>query len=207
MNSQAQHWIDSINWDKVGGLIPGIIQHHRTGQVLMLGYLSPESIEKTLATGLVTFFSRSRQQLWTKGETSGHTLELVDLALDCDVDTLLIQANPNGPTCHKGITSCFGEHPPPQVGFLATLDALIRARTSAAPDTSYTARLLNEGVDRCAQKVGEEGVEVALAAVSQSTEALLEESADLIYHLLVLLRAKNLELDDAIAVLQQRHSD
>lgn len=196
---------ESLDWHKGDGLIPAIVQDARSGKVLMLGYMSPESLDKTRETKRVTFFSRSRKQLWTKGETSGHTLELIDIAIDCDRDTFLIQAVPHGPTCHTGSTSCFGEPYWPSVGFLAELQALIERRKHASPDSSYTARLLDQGIKRCAQKVGEEGVEVALAAVANDRKELVDESADLVYHLLVLLAANDLALDDVLKTLRSRH--
>jgi len=206
MNENKDDLASRMDWDKGQGLLPAIVQHARTGQVLMLGYMSEESLDKTLKTGLVTFFSRSREQLWTKGETSGHTLELVDIVEDCDQDTLLVQALPQGPTCHRGTRTCFGEQAPPLLGFLADLEEIIEQRKSASAESSYTAKLLTEGIQRCAQKVGEEGVEVALAAVANDSEELLGESADLIYHLLIVLAARDLTLDRVIERLQQRHS-
>ena len=197
---------ESLSWEKGNGLIPAIVQDARSGKVQMLGYMSPESLKKTRETGLVTFFSRSRNQLWTKGETSGHTLELVDIAIDCDRDTLLIQALPHGPTCHTGSTTCFGEQPWPNIGFLTELEALVESRKHAAPDSSYTAKLFGQGIKRCAQKVGEEGVEVALAATANNRTELVEESADLLYHLLVLLSASETRLDDVLKVLRTRHA-
>ena len=198
--------LKEIDFEKGDGLVPAIIQDATTQQVLMLGYMSPESVAKTLDTQKVTFFSRSRQALWTKGETSGHVLNLVSLELDCDKDTLLVKANPIGPTCHEGTTSCFGDEGPQGVGFLGYLDNLVKSRVGQSVEESYTAKLLAGPLHRAAQKVGEEGVETALAAVAESDEALLGESADLLYHLIVLLRAKGLSLTDAIDVLQSRHS-
>lgn len=198
--------LDQIDFDKGEGLVPAIVQNTETQQVLMLGYMSRESVAKTLDSQKVTFFSRSRQTLWTKGETSGNILNLVSMTLDCDHDTLLILARPEGPTCHEGTVSCFGEEGPQGIGFLAYLDDVIKSRANASPDDSYTAKLLSGPLRRAAQKVGEEGVETALAAVAEDEEALLGESADLLYHLIVLLRAKGLSLNDAIKVLQSRHS-
>lgn len=193
--------IATLAFAKQDGLLPAIVQHAASGQVLMLGYMNREALGKTLATGKVTFYSRSRGCLWTKGETSGHVLDLVSIESDCDDDTLLVQALPHGPTCHLGRASCFAAAPE---NFLATLDALVKARASDAPADSYTGKLFAAGVRRIAQKVGEEGVETALAAVAQDDQALLGEAADLIYHLLVLLRARGLGLADAVAVLAQR---
>lgn len=195
---------NELDWAKSDGLLPAVIQDARDGRVLMLGYMNAEALEKTLASGQVTFYSRSKQRLWTKGETSGNMLELVDVATDCDRDTLLIQAIPQGPTCHLGSSTCFGETAWPPVGLLARLQGLIESRREADPQHSYTARLLQGDLARCAQKVGEEGVETALAAVTgQKLEA---EAADLIYHLLVLLSASNSGLDQVLAELQQRRA-
>lgn len=194
--------IEALAFAKQDGLLPAIVQHAQTGQVLMLGYMNRDALDKTLATGKVTFYSRSRQCLWTKGETSGHVLELVRIESDCDHDTLLVQALPHGHTCHLDRPSCFPTAPE---NFLASLDALVKARAVDAPSDSYTGKLFAAGVRRIAQKVGEEGVETALAAVVQDDAALLGESADLLYHLLVLLRARGLGLADAVAVLAQRH--
>jgi len=194
--------LEALAFAKQDGLLPAIVQHAGSGQVLMLGYMNREALNKTLATGKVTFYSRSRQSLWTKGESSGHVLDLVSIESDCDHDTLLVQALPHGPTCHLGRSSCFPTAPE---NFLATLDALVKDRAVNALPDSYTGKLFASGVRRIAQKVGEEGVETALAAVAQDDEALLGEAADLLYHLLVLLRARGLGLADALAVLAQRH--
>lgn len=196
---------DSLDWSKADGLLPAIVQHWQDGRVLMLGYMNREALVATRASGHVTFYSRSKQRLWTKGERSGHVLELHDLRADCDADTLLVLAAPHGPTCHRGTESCFGDVVAPQLSFLGQLDALVARRDSERPDGSYTTRLFDAGPRRIAQKVGEEGVETALAAVAQDDEALLGESADLIYHLLVLLRARGLGLADAVQVLRRRH--
>ena len=193
--------IDALAWDKQGGLLPAIVQDAATLRVLMLGYMSRESLRATLATGKVTFFSRSKGRLWTKGESSGHVLSLVSIETDCDADTLLVQARPQGPTCHLGTASCFPDAPGDA---LAELDALIASRERERPESSYTTRLFEGGVRRIAQKVGEEGVETALAAVAQEDDALLGEAADLLYHLTVLLRARGLSLADARRVLAAR---
>jgi phosphoribosyl-ATP pyrophosphohydrolase/phosphoribosyl-AMP cyclohydrolase len=194
--------IEALAFAKHDGLLPAIVQHAASGQVLMLGYMNRTALDRTLATGKVTFYSRSRQCLWTKGETSGHVLDLVRIESDCDHDTVLVQALPYGPTCHIGRPSCFPDAPE---NFLATLDALVKERAANAPPDSYTGKLFAAGVRRIAQKVGEEGVETALAAVAQDDDVLRGEAADLIYHLLVLLRARGLGLADAVAVLAQRH--
>jgi phosphoribosyl-ATP pyrophosphohydrolase/phosphoribosyl-AMP cyclohydrolase len=178
----------SIDWAKGDGLVPAIVQDADTGRVLMLGYMDRAALATTLARGDVTFYSRSRQRQWTKGETSGNTLRLVSVEADCDGDTLLVQARPQGPTCHLGRASCFPQAPG---NFLAELDGLVRRRAAERPEGSYTTRLFNGGIRRIAQKVGEEGVETALAGVVQDDDALLGEAADLAYHLLVLLRARH----------------
>lgn len=193
--------IESLAWDKQGGLLPAIVQDAATLRVLMLGYMDRAALQATLDSGRVTFYSRSRQRLWTKGESSGHVLELVALEADCDADTLLLQVRPQGPTCHLGRTSCFAQAPGDG---LAELDALIAQRERERPQGSYTTRLFEGGIRRIAQKVGEEGVETALAAVAQDADALLGEASDLLYHLLVLLRARGLALDDVRRVLAAR---
>lgn len=194
--------VDGLAWGKQDGLLPAIVQDADTLRVLMLGYMDRAALQATLESGRVTFFSRSRQRLWTKGETSGHFLGLVSVESDCDHDTLLVRARPNGPTCHLGYASCFADAPG---DFLAELDALIERRNRERPEGSYTTRLFASGVRQIAQKVGEEGVETALAAVVQDDAALCGEAADLLFHLQVLLRARGLSLADATAVLQQRH--
>ncbi len=192
-----------LDWSKGDGLLPAIVQDAATLRVLMLGYMTREALEATLASGKVTFYSRSKQRLWTKGESSGHVLEMRAIEADCDNDTLLIRAVPHGPTCHLQRTSCFADAPG---SFLAELDALVARRERERPAGSYTTRLFDEGVRRIAQKVGEEGVETALAAVAQDEAALLGESADLLYHLLVLLRSRGLGLGDVEALLAARHA-
>ena len=197
--------IKNINWKKGNGLVPAIVQDASTEQVLMLGYMNAESLEKTQETGLVTFYSRSRKTLWTKGETSGNTLKFISIAMDCDQDTLLVRALPAGPTCHEGTVSCFGDKGPQGLGFLAKLESLIEERKTADPESSYTAKLLQGPLHKAAQKVGEEGVETALAAIAETDDGLVYESADLIYHLMVLLSAKDIKLADVIKELQTRH--
>lgn len=182
--------VESLAWDKQAGLLPVIVQAVDSLQVLMLGYMSRDSLAATLATGKVTFFSRSRQRLWTKGETSGNALELVSIEADCDRDTLLVVARPSGPTCHLGTASCFPHAPSDAVG---ELDAVIASRKNGAAGASYTRTLFDAGLTRIAQKVGEEGVETALAAVTADDAGLRGEAADLTYHLLVLLRARGLD--------------
>ncbi len=194
--------INSLDWEKQGGLLPAVVQDVSNGRVLMLGYMNREAIAATLETGHVTFWSRSKERLWTKGETSGNALILVRIETDCDRDALLVTAKPNGPTCHLGQVSCFAEAPS---NFLADLDALIREREFDRPDDSYTARLFKSGTRGIAQKVGEEAVEVALAAVAEDESALAGEAADLLYHLAVLLRSRGLSMHDAVKVLEDRH--
>lgn len=198
---------ERINWEKVGGLVPAIVQDFQSSQVLMMGYMNPEALAKTTETGLVTFFSRTKAQLWTKGETSGNGLRLVNMALDCDSDTLLVKVNPQGPTCHKGTTTCWDgdEQEETQLVWLHQLERLLAERKNADPESSYTASLYARGTKRISQKVGEEGVEVALAATSGDKAELVCESADLIYHLLVLLQDQGLSFNDVINKLKERH--
>ncbi|QCO67798.1 bifunctional phosphoribosyl-AMP cyclohydrolase/phosphoribosyl-ATP diphosphatase HisIE [Luteimonas yindakuii] len=193
--------IDSLDWNKSGGLLPAVVQDADSLRVLMLGYMDRQALQATCATRQVTFFSRSRNRLWTKGETSGNTLELVAIETDCDSDALLVRARPRGPTCHLGRASCFVDAPH---DVMAALDALVASRVDAPADASYTARLFAGGVRRIAQKVGEEGVETALAAVAEGDGALLGEAADLLYHLVVLLRARGLGWADVQRVLAAR---
>ncbi|MET0935337.1 MAG: bifunctional phosphoribosyl-AMP cyclohydrolase/phosphoribosyl-ATP diphosphatase HisIE [Luteibacter sp.] len=190
---------------KGDGMLPAIVQHARTGEVLMLGYMDEAALAKTRETGLVTFFSRSKQRLWTKGETSGDTLSLVDARLDCDADTILVRAIPAGPTCHNGTTSCFGNDVAPPLGFLGELDALVASRHAERPEGSYTTKLFEGGIRRIAQKVGEEGVETALAAVAEDDDALIGEAADLVFHLMVVLRARGIGFDAVAEKLSARH--
>ena len=196
---------ERLDWVKMDGLIPAIVQHAATGEVRMLGYMDRIALDATIDDKLVTFHSRSRGGPWRKGETSGNLLDLVDIRLDCDRDALLILATPRGPTCHTGSASCFGDAGAPGVGFIATLDALVASRGSADPATSYTAQLLAEGPARAAQKVGEEGVETALAGRCGDDAELSSEAADLVYHLTVLLRARGLGWDAVVDELTRRH--
>ncbi|NRF14055.1 bifunctional phosphoribosyl-AMP cyclohydrolase/phosphoribosyl-ATP diphosphatase HisIE [Vibrio coralliilyticus] len=203
VNSLAER----INWDKVDGLVPAIVQDFQSSQVLMMGYMNQDALAKTGETGQVTFFSRTKQRLWTKGETSGNVLQLVNMQLDCDNDTLLVKVNPIGPTCHLGNTTCWDVDPQEesQMVWLHQLEQLLAARKSADPDSSYTANLYSRGTKRISQKVGEEGVEVALAATSGDKAELVCESADLIYHLLVLLQDQGLSINDVVNKLKERH--
>lgn len=192
---------DVLAWDKQDGLLPAIVQDADSRQVLMLGYMSREALAKTVDTRQVTFFSRSKGRLWTKGESSGHVLSLVSIETDCDRDTLLVLARPQGPTCHLGTASCFPNAPADTLG---ALQALIRTRHAERPAGSYTTKLFDAGIKRIAQKVGEEGLETALAAVAEDDAPLLGEAADLLYHLVVLLQARGLSLADALRVLESR---
>ena len=201
----TQNDIETLDWDKNAGLIPAVIEDAVSGRVLMLAYMNRESLQKTLETKRVTFFSRSKGRLWMKGATSGNFLNLVDLAADCDKDTLLVTVNAEGPACHLGTTSCFGDLQS-RWQFLRDLEVLLASRKGADPATSYTASLYARGTKRIAQKVGEEGVETALAATVHDREKLRNEAADLVYHLLVLLQAENLELADVIDILRERHA-
>ena len=194
--------LQALDWAKGDGLLPAIVQDANNLRVLMLGYMNAEALAATRASGHVTFYSRSKQRLWKKGETSGHVLELVSIQADCDNDTLLVVAHPRGPTCHLQRDSCFADAP---ASFIADLDALVAQRERERPSGSYTTKLFDEGIRRIAQKVGEEGVETALAAVVQDDAAVLGESADLVFHLLVLLHARGLSLRDVSSLLQARH--
>lgn len=195
----------SINVDFSRGLVPAVVQDADTALVLMLGYMNEEALSHTLESGHVTFYSRSKQRLWTKGESSGHVLELVSIHADCDADTLLILARPRGPTCHNGTVTCFGDFPGPELAFIGELGRLVAQRQQQRPTGSYTTRLFDAGTRRIAQKVGEEGVETALAAVAQDRDALLGEAADLVFHLLVLLRDRDLGLNELASTLRARH--
>lgn len=201
--------VESLDWNKGDGLLPAVVQDARTGKVLMLGYMNREALRQTLGEKRVTFYSRTKQRLWTKGETSGNFLHLVDAAVDCDNDTILITAQPDGPTCHNGTDSCFGDAigtTATRLAFLSQLESVIEKRVSERPEGSYTARLWADGPTRMAQKVGEEGVEVALAAVTQSEDKLVGEAADLLFHLTLLLKSRQLSLGDVVAELERRHA-
>ena len=193
-----------LDWEKTDGMLPAVVQHAVSGEVLMLGYMDRDALAKTEASGKVTFFSRSKQRLWTKGETSGHFLNVVSITPDCDNDTLLVLADPIGPTCHTGSSSCFGDSSH-QWLFLYQLEQLLASRKTADPASSYTAKLYASGTKRIAQKVGEEGVETALAATVNDREELTNEASDLMYHLLVLLQDQDLDLTTVIENLRARH--
>lgn len=192
-----------IDWAKGDGLIPAVIQDARSLRVLMLGYMNQEALQKTLDSGLVTFFSRTKQRIWQKGETSGHVLRARDIKLDCDQDTLLVMAEPEGPTCHFGTQTCWGDPNEPSIAMLADLAVTIHQRRLKPEPGSYTAKLFEAGIARIAQKVGEEGVETALAASTKS-DTLANEAADLLYHLLVLLEATDTDLLTVMKILQER---
>ena len=193
-----------LDWDKTQGMMPVIVQHFVSGEVLMHGYMTPAALEKTLAEDKVTFFSRTKNRLWTKGETSGNFLQVVSITPDCDNDTLLVLADPIGPTCHLGTTSCFSPAVP-EWTFLYQLEQLLASRKTADPESSYTARLYASGTKRIAQKVGEEGVETALAATVNDRDELTNEASDLVYHLMVLLQDQDLDFSAVINNLRDRH--
>ncbi|WP_286235218.1 bifunctional phosphoribosyl-AMP cyclohydrolase/phosphoribosyl-ATP diphosphatase HisIE [Thalassotalea sediminis] len=202
ITQENQH---ELAWQKMDNMIPAIVQHHKTGAVLMQGFMNSEALSATLTSKKTTFYSRSQQGLWVKGETSGHYLHVKQVITDCDRDSLLVTCEPIGPTCHLGTESCFPEQPLSQQNFLSQLEQVIAQRKNETADKSYTAALFAKGTTKIAQKVGEEGVEVALAAVAETKEDLLGECADLFYHTLVLLRDQNIELREVMQVLQDRH--
>jgi phosphoribosyl-ATP pyrophosphohydrolase/phosphoribosyl-AMP cyclohydrolase len=200
-----------MDYQKLNGLVPAIIQDATTDTVLMLGFMNAEALEKTRKEGIVTFFSRTRNRLWTKGEESGNFLHVVEILKDCDKDTLLIKANPAGPVCHTGSDTCFNETNTPHqeplgIEFISELQELIQTRKDQLPEGSYTTSLFKEGINKIAQKVGEEAVELVIEAKDDNDELFLNEAADLVYHLLVLLSAKGKDIKDVTAVLEQRHS-
>ena len=197
----------NIDFEKCGGLVPAIIQDADTKTVLMLGYMNEEAYEKTLSTGLVTFYSRSRQCLWTKGETSNNFLHLVDIKVDCDNDTLLVKVHPDGPTCHKGTDTCWGEdNEASPLLFLSELSNFIEKRHQEMPEGSYTTSLFRDGLNRMAQKVGEEALELVIEATNGTNERLVYEGSDMLYHLIVLLTHKGLRIEDMAAELRERHN-
>ena len=201
--------VTRVDFAKGDGLVPAIVQDAATGAVLMLAYMNRNALEQTLARKRAVFYSRSKQRLWEKGETTGHTLDVVDIVHDCDNDTLLITANPRGPACHNGTLTCFGDEPRSAatgIAFLAKLEGVIAQRATEKPEASYTARLLDKGVARVAQKVGEEGVELALAGVNEPEQKVVGEAADLLFHVLVLLRARGIALREVVRELESRHA-
>ena len=197
--------IATLDWDKAHGLLPALVQDRGSGEVLMLGYMNRQAFVATIDSGFVTFFSRSKQRLWQKGETSGNRLAKPAMYKDCDNDSLLVLAEPQGPTCHLGTRSCF-DAPPPPIAWLSELSAIISERAGSDDASSYTRQLLNAGTARIAQKIGEEGVELALAAVSRDTEGCVEEAADLVYHLAVLMELRGFGWRDVVERLRERHT-
>ena len=195
----------TLDFEKMGGLIPAIIQDNNTNKVLMLGFMNEEALEQTLSSGKVTFFSRTKNRLWMKGETSGNTLSVVSITPDCDNDTLLVKAIPAGPVCHKGTDTCFGEKNEEDILFLKYLQNFIERRRHEMPEGSYTTTLFQKGINRMAQKVGEEAVETVLEATNGTEDRLIYEASDLIYHLIVLLTSKGLRIDDLARELKKRH--
>ncbi len=201
--------VEQLDWAKGDGLLPAIVQDARSGAVLMLGFMNRDALRTTLAEKRVTFWSRTRQRLWTKGETSGHWIEADSVTMDCDRDTLLVIGRPAGPVCHTGAPDCFPGRPDTvatELAFLEKLEGIIAARIADAPESSYTAKLHARGPLRVAQKVGEEGLEVALAAVGADDAQVVGESADLVFHLLLLLKSRGLSLRDVVRELEQRHA-
>jgi phosphoribosyl-ATP pyrophosphohydrolase/phosphoribosyl-AMP cyclohydrolase len=196
----------NLDFNKMNGLVPAIIQDNSTGKVLMLGFMNEEAYNKTSTDKLVTFYSRTKNRLWTKGEESGNFLDVVSITADCDNDTLLIKVSPRGPVCHTGADTCFNESNTDGLQFLKFLQDLIDGRKASMPEGSYTTKLFNKGINKIAQKVGEEAVELVIEAKDQNDDLFLNEAADLMYHLLVLLTAKNYRIEDVIAVLKSRHS-
>ena len=206
MSLMKQEQLASLDWAKVDNLMPVVVQNQVSGKVLMLGYVNEASLAATLETGKMTFFSRTKQRLWCKGEESGNFLNVVEISSDCDNDTLLAIVNPIGPTCHLGNETCFKNEKEPSLSFISDLEQVIKSRKGADPKSSYTASLYARGTKRISQKVGEEGVEVALAAMAKDMDELTCESADLLYHLTVLLQNEGLSLADVAAKLVERHS-
>ena len=194
-----------LDFEKMGGLIPAIVQDNNTNKVLMLGFMNEEAYEETKETGKVTFFSRTKNRLWMKGETSGNTLQVVSMMVDCDNDTILIKANPAGPVCHTGADTCFGEKNVEDIMFLKYLQDFIEQRCQEMPEGSYTTSLFLKGVNRMAQKVGEEAVETVIEATNGTEDGFIYEASDLIYHLIVLLTSKGLRLEDLARELKKRH--
>ncbi len=197
--------IKKINFTKLNGLVPVVVQDNHTLQVLMVGFMNEEALHLTLASSKVTFYSRTKQRIWQKGETSGHFLNVVDMFLDCDEDSILILANPVGPTCHTGSLSCFQKHELPPLSHIGYLDKIISERILYPQDNSYTNQLIAKGLNKVAQKVGEEGVEVVIAALAETQDEYLGEMTDLIYHMLVLMHVKKVSLKDIAAVIAERH--
>jgi len=197
----------SLNFDKMGGILPAIIQDAQTNEVLMLGFMNKEAYEKTTSEGLVTFYSRTKERLWTKGEESGNFMEVVEILEDCDADTLLIRANPRGPACHTGKRTCFGETVQDGLSFLHKLQALLQSRKEELPEDSYTANLFRSGPRKIAKKVGEEAAELVIEAMDSEDEKFLNETADLLFHMMILLVDRGYKLEDVVKILAERHQD
>ncbi len=195
----------TLDFNKMGGILPAIIQDARSNRVLMLGFMNSEAYEKTLDEGRVTFYSRTKERLWTKGEESGNFLNLVDITPDCDNDTLLVRVNPEGPACHTGQESCFGIDSDGGLDFIAELEEILRSRKQEMPEDSYTAKLFSHGINKIAKKLGEEAVELVIEAKDSDDERLLEEAADLLFHMLILLIERGYALEDVVRVLRGRH--
>jgi phosphoribosyl-ATP pyrophosphohydrolase/phosphoribosyl-AMP cyclohydrolase len=198
--------VSEVDFNKDNGLVPVVIQDNATHKVLMLGYMNAEALNRTMEDGKVTFFSRSKQRLWTKGETSNNYINVVEILIDCDADTLLVKGDPQGPTCHRGDDTCFKERNISGIGFLDDLTAIIKERRTKTPDESYIAHLFSKGLNKIAQKVGEEAIEVVIEAKDNDKDLFLNESADLLFHYMVLLEAKNHSLDDVVSILKERHN-
>ena len=195
----------SLNFDKMGGILPAIIQDAQTNEVLMLGFMNQEAYEKTLSEGKVTFYSRTRERLWTKGEESGNFMDVVEILEDCDADTLLVWVNPLGPACHTGMRTCFGETVRDNLSFLQKLQALLQTRKEELPENSYTAKLFREGPRKIAKKLGEEAAELVIEAMDSDDECLLNEAADLLFHMTILLVDRGYRLEDVAKILADRH--
>ena len=195
----------SLNFDKMGGILPAIIQDAQTNEVLMLGFMNQEAYEKTVSEGKVTFYSRTRERLWTKGEESGNFMDVVEILEDCDADTLLIRANPQGPACHTGMRTCFGETVQDNLSFLQNLQALLQSRKEELPENSYTAKLFRQGPRKIAKKLGEEAAELVIEAMDSDDECFLNEAADLLFHMTILLVDRGYRLEDVAKILADRH--
>lgn len=195
----------SLNFDKLGGILPAIIQDAQTNEVLMLGFMNQEAYEKTLSEGQVTFYSRTKERLWTKGEESGNFMDVVEILEDCDADTLLIRVNPQGPACHTGMRTCFGETVQDDLSFLQNLQALLQSRKEELPENSYTAKLFRNGPRKIAKKVGEEATELVIEAMDSDDDLFLNEAADLLFHMTILLVDRGYRLQDIAKILADRH--
>jgi len=195
----------SLNFDKLGGILPAIIQDAQTNEVLMLGFMNQEAYEKSVSEGKVTFFSRTRERLWTKGEESGNFMDVVEILEDCDADTILVRVNPQGPACHTGMRTCFGETVQDSLSFLQNLQALLQSRKEELPENSYTAKLFRNGPRKIAKKVGEEAAELVIEAMDTDDECFLNEAADLLFHMTILMIDRGYRLEDVVKVLKDRH--